>query len=200
MLQQPRFETVRTFVAMNLTEDLRLAIEELRRRLEQERGSDHVKWTRVEQVHLTLKFLGAVPQSSIDDLATAVRRASVGHHVFRLRLARLGCFPDLRIPKIVWVGITGETDRLRALQARIEQETAPFSSPEEDRAFHPHLTVARAKHLDPAERRWLAHLIQTHETLTLGDWMVRELVLMKSVLGGGGPTYTPLVAIPLAAT
>ena len=200
MTPYPKAGTLRTFVAMHLTDDVRRSVRDLQDQLRKELAISGVKWTRIEQVHLTLKFLGSVDDTATEGLTAALRRACVGQEMFRFRLERLGGFPDLRFPRIVWLGVSGETERLDSLQAQIERETAPFSSHTEQRPFHPHLTLARVKQVSPSERSHLEQLLKARQLSALGNWTVREVVLMKSVLASEGPTYTPLAVIPLAAT
>jgi RNA 2',3'-cyclic 3'-phosphodiesterase len=200
MNSHPDSEGIRTFIAMQLTEELRQGVQTLQSQLRQEIPSQSVRWTRTDQVHLTLKFLGDVPASAIDRLAAALSRACAGQGILRLRLERLGCFPDVRFPKILWVGVSGERERLQSVQSRLEQETAWLLARKEDRPFHPHLTIARLRPLSPRDCRRLEQVVQASEVLRLGDWIVQEVVLMKSVLAKEGPTYTPLAVIPLATT
>jgi 2'-5' RNA ligase len=200
MTQSSEPQTFRAFVAMHLSDDLRLAVSCLQNELREELAKAGVKWTRVDQIHLTLKFLGDVEAAAIGELTLALHRACAGHDLFHLRLEQLGCFPELRSPRIIWLGLGGETERLRSLQTRIEQETAPFTGHEDERSFHPHLTLARVRHVSPPERSHVAQVLEAKQATALGDWTVREVVLMKSVLSSAGPTYTPLAVIPLAAT
>jgi len=191
---------LRAFVALHLSDELRRAVQDLQDQLRRESPGAGIKWARVDQIHLTLNFLGDVQTAAIDELALALRRACAGQNLLHLRLGRLGCFPELRSPKVIWLGVEGDTERVQSLQSRIEQETTPFSGHQEERAFHPHLTLARVKHVSPPERNRLAEVLKSRQAVALGDWIVREVVLMKSVLSSAGPAYTPLATIPLAAT
>lgn len=200
MRDQPKPETIRAFIAANLPDNLRLAISALQDRLRNEADIPGIRWTPAEQVHLTLKFLGNVPETALGGLAAALQRACAGQRAIHLRLEQLGCFPELESPKIIWLGIAGHTQNLEALQTRIEQQTAPLSGHDEERLFHPHLTLARVKHVSPPERSRLVQIIQARQTVMLGDWVVHEVALVKSLLSSAGPTYTALAVIPLETT
>jgi 2'-5' RNA ligase len=119
----------------------------------------HRAWARPEQIHLTLKFLGNVLVSCVENLITALQQACQGAGPFNLRLAKLGCFPNARSPRIVWVGLAGDLGALMELQGCVVQRMAAFSAHEDSQAFHPHLTIGRSNERVkkwPASRKVIA--------------------------------------------
>ena len=111
------------------------------------------RWVRPEQIHLTLTFLGDVPEESLSDLETALRRACQSSAPLELRADGLGCFPHPRNARVLWIGLLGDLDRLEKLHARVVEQTRNWSAPDPARPFQPHLTIARVKDLRLADRR-----------------------------------------------
>jgi 2'-5' RNA ligase len=110
----------------------------------------------------------------------------------------VGFFPNPRVPSVVWLGLEGDLDWLRALRTAIEEDIAPLGWPTEARAFHPHLTLARLRpQASPAERAGVARelgLLWAPEPVAFS---VDAISLMRSETGPSGPLYTRLFACPL---
>jgi len=189
---------IRIFVAIHLPAEVRAQLERLQRRLMGLAGGDLVRWTPVEQIHLTLRFLGDVGRDRLDELCDAVRRVCAGASPFRVYAGNLGCFPDARKPRVVWVGIGGEVGRLARLQEELERATAGFGKPPEKREFRPHLTLGRPKGREVRSLRDLGRELQTVKAERFGDWMVQDVALVRSELQAGGPRYTDLAVFPLS--
>ena len=191
--------SIRAFVSVNLSEDVRLYLAEVQRELKGAGGGVGVRWAAPEQIHLTLKFLGNIASASLPDLEAALIRARAGAASFELRAEGVGAFPDLHRPRVLWVGLTGELEALRALQEKVLRETIAWGGPEE-RAFHPHLTIARIK--DPRASD-VADVIARMKSLAArqrGNWQISEFHLMRSELSSAGSRYTSLATIPLRLT
>lgn len=189
-------EQIRTFIATEFSEEVRAGLERLQAELK--RGSQGVKWVRPEGVHLTLKFLGNVPADRIEEIAQAVREACVGCSPFQISFAGLGCFPNLRRPRVVWVGVEGETETLARLQRAIEENLAALGFPREKRGFSPHLTLGRVRReVGSGERRRLGQLIGSTATDQLGGMMVEAINVMRSDLKPTGAVYTQLASVKL---
>ena len=133
---------IRAFVAINLSAEVRVNLAELQRELKSALPGDGVRWTKPEQIHLTLKFLGDIAADSLEDLKVAIQRACEGITPFSLRAESLGIFPDSQRPRVIWTDVNGDVDILRRLQEQIERETGSWWEAEQ-RTFQPHLTLAR---------------------------------------------------------
>jgi len=190
-------KSIRVFIAINLPPELKARLAERQRELKSAPGGQAVRWTPVEQIHLTLRFLGDVPAESVPDIQAAVQRAAATTPAFELQAEGLGCFPHARQPRIVWVGITGALAGLRQLQEAVERETAPWGE-REDREFHPHLTIGRVKKEHARSARPLAEALNRTTTGLFGAFRVAQLDLMQSRLAPTGAEYTVLAALPLA--
>lgn len=187
----------RMFIAIELPDDLLRTIERTQNSLKRAIPDRAAKWVNPDGIHLTLKFLGDVPISRIDEVVREMRTAVEGHQAFYLNVEGLGCFPNMRNPRVLWLGLSGGVRNLAALQNDIEQFVAPLGFPPEDRPFHPHLTLARAAR--EARRDEIAALGQAAERGigTLGSWRVDAVSLMRSQLHPSGAVYTQEADVPL---
>src|SRR5262245_5668081 len=123
-----RPERYRLFITIALPDGVKRAIETSQNELRAALPSTSVRWTRPEQFHLTMKFLGGVEAQRLDALNDAMRRACAGSGDLQLRAARIGVFPGARRPRVVWTGVDDREGRLAALQRSIEAATASFTS------------------------------------------------------------------------
>lgn len=144
-------------------------------------------WSRAANLHLTLKFLGEISQTLVLDVPAAASRAVAGLAQFSIRLEGTGTFPKQDQPRVLWVGIKDSSGRLNELHARLDEELACAGFAKDDRAFHPHLTVARLR--QPRHARTLA---AAHRQLEFkpADIPILELLVIRSELSSEGSQYT----------
>jgi RNA 2',3'-cyclic 3'-phosphodiesterase len=187
----------RLFSAAVLPEAVLAEVAKVQQPLAEALGRE-VRWPRPGQVHLTLKFHGNVCVEQIEALKAALRRAALGISPFTLAVERIGCFPSMQRPSVIWLGVDGDLGPLKKLHARVAQETDGFGSHRERREFHPHLTIGRVKAFGAVARK-VGDAVRSTHVPRLGEWTVRELTLYRSELSKGGSIYTPLCAIPIAA-
>src|ERR1017187_6677705 len=116
-------ERFRLFIAVTLPEEVKAKIEAAQAELRRALPGPGVCWTRREQFHLTLKFLGEVDAARVQPLEEAIRTACRGFSALPLRAERVGFFPDLRYPRVVWAGVRDETDQLPRLQQAVDAAT-----------------------------------------------------------------------------
>lgn len=192
-----REANIRLFVAWELPAAMGEALAQVQAQLRQA-GAPPLRWVRPQSIHLTLKFLGQVPQGRVRAIADALQGAVAGVQPFSLTLAQLGTFGGRQRPRVVWVGLAGDIDRLRELQARVERALVDLGFPREDRPFSPHLTLARVPDgLTGDQRRRLADLVEATPALPPMPVTVHQISLMRSILGPGGAVYHQLAAVPL---
>ena len=179
---------MRLFIALNLPDQVRQVLWSTVAPL-RDLGVP-VKWMRPEGIHLTLKFLGEVPEEREPDLRAALERAAAGPGGARplaLAIGGFGVFPNSRRPAVVWVGVAPDP-ALELLQHRLEQEFATLGFPKEARAFRPHLTLGRAtRSARPGDFRGLEEALaglRFEETV-----LVPSVDLMQSTLQPGGSVY-----------
>lgn len=183
---------MRTFIAVELLENIKKKIEEVQNPLK--KTDTYISWVKPGNVHLTLKFLGEVEENKIEDVFYGTEKALKGAKSFSLSLKNLGCFPNLRRPRVVWVGVDKGKEELSFLQKNIEEELSKLGYPKEDRAFSPHLTIGRVK--SPKNIEKLVKLIEKTDFQT-EEVKINEVVVMKSQLHPQGAIYTPLRKIKL---
>jgi len=156
-----------------------------------------MKWVRPDGIHLTLKFLGEVPEERDGEVHAALQRAAAGARALTLALGAaaaggagemgFGVFPDFTRPRVVWVGIAAEPG-LEILQHRVEQEFAPLGFATEARPFHPHVTLGRAaRQARPRDFAGLEAALGRVEFVA--SVLVGALDLMQSTLQSGGAVY-----------
>lgn len=181
-------ESWRLFIAIELPAEIRHRISEHTTRLRESCPDVRASWTRAENLHLTLKFLGDVAVNRVDTLSQALMQAAAYTTEFDLVIAGCGVFPPRGKPNVLWIGISPETGPacLRLYQS-IEDECAKVGFKRDERKFHPHLTIARLRH--PAGARDLANLHQgsQFEPVAL---KVTSACLIRSELSSSGSRYT----------
>ncbi|RMF65796.1 MAG: RNA 2',3'-cyclic phosphodiesterase [Calditrichaeota bacterium] len=185
---------IRTFIAIELPDDLRRRIAAAQAELKQTR--ERVGWTRPENIHLTLRFLGDVAQERIPAVADAMGNAAAGFSVFSVTVAGLGAFPNLKRPRVLWVGVQDPGGELTELARRLENALNEIGFERERRPFRPHLTLGRVK--SPPSRAFCDRLAQAR--FDPGQVRVSEIVLMKSDLRPTGAVYTPLNRVALSVS
>jgi 2'-5' RNA ligase len=203
-------EKIRTFIAIELDESIKDGLTKLQKRLKGEAPQGSVRWVRPEGIHLTLKFLGDVPADQIGEITRALQKSCQGFAPFSLSCGGLGCFPNLKRPRVVWVGIQEESESARGgfgihrtgtlaqLQKAIEENVAPLGYPTEKRKFSPHLTLGRVqRRVSSGDQRRLGELVGASQIGTLGQMEVRSVNLMRSDLRPSGAVYTWLAEMEL---
>jgi 2'-5' RNA ligase len=187
----------RLFVALEPPEPVRRRLGALAADLRRGAGraADEVRWVEAEKVHLTLQFLGAVPEERVAAVEEAVRAAAAGARPLSLEVKGAGGFPNARRPRVLWAGLGGDVEALAALAADLGRRLAPLGFPPEDRPFSPHLTLGRARDRRgaPGLAGALAHAAQADGA----PWRAGEVVLVESHLSPKGPRYEPVATFPL---
>jgi 2'-5' RNA ligase len=188
-------DMIRSFIAIDLPDETRKALSAVQEQLRRSRAE--VRWVRPTGIHLTLKFLGNIHPAQVDDIGAAAAQVIRDESPITLWAAGLGGFPNNRKPRVIWVGLRGEVDRLAHIQAGLEKALEPLGFAREGRPFHPHLTLGRVK-----DRHRLQPLIEAMSTLELPEFNsfdADEIILYKSDLRPTGAIYTKLHRMPLAA-
>jgi RNA 2',3'-cyclic 3'-phosphodiesterase len=189
---------LRLFIAIDLPEDVKRLLGELQARLRQH--TQALRWGDPRGTHLTLKFLGSTPAGAVPRIVAALEQAVAGRSTFALHTERLGVFPNLKRPRVVWLGVGGDLPALRSLQADVERYVAPLGFPTEQRVFSPHLTLGRSlKDPSPAQLASIGHALQQTEVLQSIVLSVNGIVLMRSELRPQGAHYTALAQVQLDA-
>ena len=190
-------EQIRSFIAIELPPEVKQALASIQGKLKAAGGAP-VRWVDPGSIHLTLKFLGDIDSGSTARITAALEEAARGTHSFSIEVSGLGVFPDPRRVRVVWVGLTGELEKLSQLQKRIETGLVPLGFKEEGRAFTPHLTLARVRdYASPDERQQLGQLIEKTGFDAKNVMNVNAVHLIRSQLTREGPIYTKIGTVDL---
>jgi 2'-5' RNA ligase len=189
-------DTVRTFIAIELPEPILARLEELQARMREDVPPGLLRWVRPAGIHLTLKFLGEVPLTQIEVLSGALQEACAPHGGFAFRIAGLGCFPNPRRPRVVWVGVEEPSGALARLQRDVERALSPLGYPPEGRPYSPHLTLGRVKGHGREALEALGAYV-SRSAVTVGQVQASAVHLMRSDLRPSGAVYTELAVAPL---
>ena len=190
-------ERPRLFVAIDLPEAVRESLGRLQAEL-RARDLPGLRWTRPEGIHLTLKFLGETPAASVPAIQDALARAVRGASQFQLALGAPGTFGNRRGPRVLWVDVGGDLEPLGRLQAAVERELTAAGIAPEERAFSPHLTLARVP--QPPRPALAERISRALEAVVPPQdrFEATEVVLMRSELQPGGAVYSRVQAFPLS--
>lgn len=185
-------EIQRIFIAIELSPDVRRWLEKARSVLEPGIPSGAVRWVNPAGIHLTLKFLGEIPASRIDNVRSAMDQSAAGKTPFSLTVEGLGCFPNAVRPRVVWAGIR-EEPLLADLQRRLENDLSAVGFKKEQRAFSPHLTLGRVKDgVSESSLRRIGSAVQSGTMETPAVMPVDGMCLFRSVLRPAGAEYSAL--------
>ena len=182
-------ETWRVFCAVELPDAVRARLQKHITRLREVVPDVAASWTRVESIHLTLKFFGNVAVEQIPKISGAAARAIKPFDSFEIEIGGTGVFPKPSRAQVLWIGVSDPSGKLLEMQRGLENEFAKAGFPKEDRAFKPHLTLARIRKPDGARRLADAHLKMDFDPQAIS---LKELIVFRSELSSKGSRYTAI--------
>jgi 2'-5' RNA ligase len=185
---------IRSFIAIELPDEVRRVLDQVQKHLRD--SVTGVRWVQPESIHLTLKFLGSILPEQVAAISAAVGEVAHGEPPLALNVSGIGAFPNARRPRVIWVGIVGEVERLGRLQTRLESAVESLGFQREERPFRPHLTLGRVK--DPRRPPDLTRALAETTVPASNPFDVREILVYKSDLRPTGAIYTKLQHLPLA--
>ena len=196
MSEQP----VRSFIAIELPEEVKKGLQRVQSELALGRYP-FIKCVGLEGIHLTLKFLGNVPEPKLAAIVKVMEQSSQGVAPFQVEITEVGAFPNMRRPRVIWVGIKGDIDKLIDWQQQLDKGLVPLGFPKEERPFKPHLTLARVReNCSPADRLRFGEMVAgTHVEIDY-KFTVTGLNLMRSQLRPTGAIYSCLAEVKLVGT
>ena len=184
---------MRTFIAIEIPEEIKKEMAGLQQRLKS--SAVEASWPRPEGIHLTLKFLGEVPEAKVSDIQAALKSAAADTGPLRLEVEGVGTFPNPKNARVAWIGLSGDIEKLTTLQTLVEDSMARLGMEREDRPFTPHLTLGRIKYIRSKEG-WL-NALDSIKDIKLPGFDVTAVSLMKSELKRTGAVYTEIAKIEL---
>ena len=187
---------LRAFIAVELPIEIRKTVCAATSKLQNDIGP-LIRWVPIENMHLTLKFLGDVSPSNVELLSQMLRAEMELFNCFDLHLNGLGSFPNLKRPRVIYVGMQ-DPAALEALQRGIESASSRLGYGAEERGFSPHLTIGRVKqNVTATEQQAIRHALADTKIDSLGTARVNSVELFKSDLKPTGSVYTRLYSAPL---
>jgi len=184
---------VRTFISFDPPDDVRAAITTVQNELK--RADADVSWEQPRQFHSTVKFLGEINEDLLPNIRSELRSVSSLFRQMQISYEAIGGFPNLRHPRVVWIGCTSDDGHLIRMKEEIDRRFVPLGFAVEDRSFHPHVTLGRVR-----STRNLDHLTPMLEKCTFERRRVTltKLFVMKSILQPRGAVYSVIDTIHLA--
>jgi len=188
---------VRTFIAVDFPEEILGKIGKIVAFFKTQTPEHALKWVDPGIMHLTLKFIGEIPENALHKVQDMMTLTLQDQHPFNLTIEGLGMYPNYRNPRAVWLGISYDQALIK-IHKKLDQELARINIPSEKRAFSPHLTVARLRrNIETQTARSIGETLSQFKVDTLGTVLVQDIQLYQSQLTPTGPIYTRLLTIPL---
>ena len=191
---------IRAFIAFDLSDEIYKRVEIIIQDLKTNLQGMPIRWVPVENIHLTIKFLGDVSIANLEMLENILRSEGANHHPIEISVGELGAFPSFRRPRVIWCGVEAPPE-LGEFQKAIETETARLGYPREDRPFSPHLTLGRvARNAHTNQISQIGEIISQNKVGFLGATRLSEIHLYRSDLQPSGAQYTRLFSAELSSS
>lgn len=189
---------IRSFIAVDLPESMFGALQKTSEQLQEMLDGLPIRWVPIENIHLSLKFLGDVSENNIPVLKEILQAEAISHTTFEISVGGFGVFPNVLRPRVIWVGVEAP-DELVNLQWRIEMETARLGYAPDQRDFTPHLTFGRvSRNASPKQVRKVSSLLRNFNLGFLGAARIEEVSLFRSDLGPDGAVYSKMYSAKLS--
>lgn len=188
---------IRSFIAIELPNPIQENIRDTIKWL-QLSGVKNVRWVQYNNIHLTLKFLGDITTSDIENICIQLKQLITSYGSFKIQLDDLGAFPSIRKPQVIWIGLKAHPC-LWNLQKNIEETLSSSGFSQDDRPFFPHLTLGRIKKdatsQDISEITAILNKKYDHDNFSA---TLDCVTLFRSDLKPNGAFYTPIFQLKLS--
>ncbi len=185
---------IRSFLAFELPEDMMNVLIRVSRDLR--KTPLDVRWVKETNIHLTMIFLGDIRTEDVESIQGIPEEICAGYAPFPVSLSGMGCFPNSRNARVIWLGLEGEIERLSGFRDDLQRPLAAFGVKEEKRPFRPHLTLGRFRKSGKS-RGLLEDFLERYREVKSPECVLDRLTLFKSTLKPGGAVYTKLDSWPL---
>jgi 2'-5' RNA ligase len=179
---------MRCFIAIPLPSETHQELSQIQSQLKETEAD--VKWVKNDNIHLTLKFLGDVKEEKIKIISKELRGVANKSTGFESGIGNLGTFPTLSNPRVIWIGISKNEDKIVKLQQRIEEILTPLGFERETRPFHAHLTLGRVRSKKNINR--LTEKLKSLSSPEFKPFMIDKITLFQSTLKPTGAEYSAL--------
>ena len=174
---------IRSFIAIEIPDKIKTEINIMINQFAKQDFS--VQWVKYNNLHITLLFLGEVDQEFIDKSQKELAIIAGNEKPFEMSLSGIGAFPDLRQPRVIWIGVQKGAEQMINLQGNVKNSFSRLGYKQESRKFHPHLTIGRVKFRFTNPKVF-------EKKYTSESFLVQSVVLFKSILEYSGPIYEKL--------
>ncbi len=184
---------IRAFIAVEIDSTNKQKLSELITLLK--KTDTDVKWVNENQMHLTLKFLGNIEETKVGEVSRTLESITKDFKEFYISLFKIGAFPNINKPRVIWISLDEGKDILKLLADRIDSVLEKIGFAKEKREFNAHLTLGRVKSLKNISQ--LTELIQKTAFQSQDKIKISSLILFQSTLTSKGAIYAPLAEIKL---
>jgi 2'-5' RNA ligase len=185
---------IRSFLAFELPDKIKKEVTRISGEIK--KTGLNAGWVKPGNIHLTVIFLGDIDEKDIPDIISSMDNMVVKHEPIDILLGGMGLFPDIRKPRVLWLGLNGEIERLSSLRDDLQKPLELYGVKQEKRSFKPHLTLGRFRK-PVKEKSLLQRVLEDYGDISGPDGRLDELMLFKSELKHGGSVYTKLHSWPL---
>lgn len=183
--------SLRLFIAIDFSSGTIRKISTLELELQERLSACPIRWVSPINLHLTLQFLGETNQGKIPVIIQALDSTAAVFDPFNVQLFSLGCFPSLKKPEVIWLGLNQEK-ALFNLAETLSAHLKPLGFSTNGK-FLPHLTLGRVnKNAGESEQKLIGEVLKAHQDVEIGQDEVEQIILYKSTLTPRCPIYTPL--------
>ena len=176
---------LRTFIAIEIDPPHKQKLTNLISTLKQ--SDSDIKWVTEHQMHLTLKFLGNVEETKVQEISDALTLIANSTREFTITLSNIGTFPNAKRPRVIWIGVNKGKNKLKLLAGQIETELEKLDFPKETRDFKSHLTLGRVR--SPKNLQNLTKLLTEVSFQSESAIKISKLILFQSTLTPKGAIY-----------
>jgi 2'-5' RNA ligase len=188
---------IRAFIAIDLSLDIQHRLDDVLQNYKSQLANIPIRWVAATNIHLTLKFLGDVSLSNLNILTDMIQAEISAHHQFDISVGGSGAFPNIRQPRVIWVGVEAPP-ALNAIQNGIETTTTRLGYTREERAFSPHLTLGRvSRNATSQDVKAISKVLDVTRVGFLGATCVEKVHLYRSDLQPTGAVYTQIFSSSL---
>jgi len=187
---------VRAFVAIDLPIKIHQCLEKISNDLKLRLSGIPIRWVPVQNIHLTLKFLGDVSENNIEVLTQILKVEAQAQTPFEISIGGIGAFPKMKRPRVIWTGIEAPPELL-SLQRGIDTQTARLGYPRDKRPFSAHLTLGRvSRNINLQDLQYVGDVLTNLKIGFIGVAMVTQIHLYRSELKPSGAVYSKLYTAP----
>ncbi|KPU27815.1 hypothetical protein TR13x_00150 [Caloranaerobacter sp. TR13] len=177
---------MRLFIALSFDRELKERLGKIQKKVKN--NSSKGRWVYIDNFHLTLKFLGSVDKNYVGDINKSLRKIASNFDEIKLKLDKLDYFPGKDMMRVVWLGVSGEVEKVKQIKLAVDKELIKYGFPKEKRKYTPHITLARDVVFE-SRKHFVDDLIEKDLDYS---FTLKNLTLMNSELIGGKRIYTPI--------